>query len=502
MARRLRLRASSFARLLGLACAVAAACGACSRWGPSLAFAVPPPASPHPSPLPWGGDAAAGALGLAQHPKSTRRPASPSGGRPRPGATVAFSGAADAAKAGTTSVTASSLNLAKNLVGSGILSLPAGVAAFSASPAALWPALVFLAVATVLSAYGFFLIGRVCEETQSSTFGAAWKGSLKRGSWVPQLVCILECFGGSVVYAMVIGDVLSSLIGGFLPVGLPMRTLSILGIGVTTLFPLCCLRSFGQLSRFSLLGTIATSYVVLFVAKRFFDGSYGPGGAFFDASTHPVLQASGAVGLNANMLVLLSILSTAYLVHFNAPQMYAELEPGDAKATKQKKFALVGLYGFGIAAAQYALIMVFGFLTFGRATQGNVLLNYANGDLLGIGARAAIGISMLFGYPMQFAGLRSGILEAAGLEIDLPKGKHRLVTAAILGGILGVACLFHDLGKFQAIEGALLAAFLIYIAPPMMALRLWGGPWAKARFYTLIGIGIVLTVVGCKVTMA
>jgi len=204
---------------------------------------------------------------------------------------------------------------------------------------------------------------------------------------------------------------------------------------------------------------------------------------------------------------LVSILSTAFLVHFNAPQFYDELEPTGVsddpkeRLSKRSRFGLVAVAGFGMAAAQYALITVFGFLTFGRATEGNLLLNYAISDRWAVAARVAIGVSTLFGYPMQFAGLRAGLLEAFGFEGQLPKVQHRLLTGGLLGVVLLIACLFRDLGRFQAVEGALLAAFLIYIAPPMMAFPLWGGRGAKARFVSLIAVGLFLSVVGCVVTL-
>lgn len=406
-----------------------------------------------------------------------------------------------------TGTVGASLNLAKNLVGSGMLSLPSGVAAFSANPAALGPSLVFLALAAFLSAQTFCLIGRACEETGTSTFGSAWDKSLRRGAWVPQLVCILECLGGSVVYAMVLGDVFSSLLQGMgvLPPVLTGRS-SIIGlISAMVLFPLCCLRSLAQLAKFSLLGTMASSFVVFVVVKRFLDGSYGPLGAFHDAGAGAVLDA-GPWGASPRMLILISILSTAYLMHFNAPQFYAELRPsgtpaGEAeRAAKRRRLGRVALVGFGIAAVQYALTMVFGFLTFGRATKGNVLMNYAAADPLAVAARAAIGISMLFGYPMQFAGFRDGILEVCGVR-QVPRLKHRLVTAGLLAVAAGVACLFSDLGHFQAIEGALLASFLLYIAPPLMALRFERRRGARARLVSIIALGIAMGVIGCVVTM-
>merc|ERR1719419_383381 len=251
------------------------------------------------------------------------------------------------------------------------------------------------------------MIGQVCEETNSTTFKEAWKNSIGRGAWVLQLTCILECLGGSVVYAMVLGDMFSSFSQGIhgLPSILCARSTLIVAVAATMLYPLCCLRTFGQLAKFSALGTAASSFVVFFVVKRFFDGTYSPLGAF---------DTLGKTVVDSRILILASILSTAFLVHFNAPQMYAELRPSTPlhnireKARKQARFGTVAVLGFGLATVQYALIMVFGFLTFGRTTQGNVLLNYSMSDSWATAAWLAVGVSMLFGYPMQFAGFRSG----------------------------------------------------------------------------------------------
>lgn len=63
------------------------------------------------------------------------------------------------------SVTQSTVNLVKNIVGAGMLSLPHGVAAVSASPQAVAPSLILTFLAAVFSAYGFVLIAQACEAT-------------------------------------------------------------------------------------------------------------------------------------------------------------------------------------------------------------------------------------------------------------------------------------------------------------------------------------------------
>eukprot|EP00435_Cladocopium_sp_Y103_P066789 s51_g29.t1 len=266
--------------------------------------------------------------------------------------------ASAAGSAGENSVSAASMNLAKNLVGSGILSLPAGIAAFSSSTAALTPSLLLLLGSAVLSAYTFYLIGQVCQETKTSTFGAAWDRSVQSGKWIPQWICIFECFGGAVVYSMVLGDAFSSLLqgAGAVPSLLASRSGVILSLSAFVLFPLCCLRSFAQLAKFSLLGTLATSYVVVFIVKRFLDGSYAPGGQFFKAAHATTTAATGM--FNPQMLVLVALLSTAFLVHFNAPQFFSELPPVEPKSESERRgklrdFSKVSLIGFGIASLQH-----------------------------------------------------------------------------------------------------------------------------------------------------
>lgn len=69
-------------------------------------------------------------------------------------------------------------NLVKNIVGAGVLSLPAGVAAFGNAPSALIPATVLIAVIGAMSGYCFSLIGRVCEMTGRS-MGLCGRGAVK-----------------------------------------------------------------------------------------------------------------------------------------------------------------------------------------------------------------------------------------------------------------------------------------------------------------------------------
>ena len=75
-----------------------------------------------------------------------------------------LSAAAAAADTPKTPLSVSVLNLSKNIVCGGFLSLPAGVAACALAPtrSTLLPAGALMALMGLLSAYCFLLIGRAC----------------------------------------------------------------------------------------------------------------------------------------------------------------------------------------------------------------------------------------------------------------------------------------------------------------------------------------------------
>ena len=97
----------------------------------------------------------------ALHPKPMVRPAL------KRATTTVVAAAAAAPDEGTAGLPSSTINLVKSIVGSGVLSIPMGVAAFSSSRTALLPALALLAAAGTVSGYCFSMVARVCAETGS-----------------------------------------------------------------------------------------------------------------------------------------------------------------------------------------------------------------------------------------------------------------------------------------------------------------------------------------------
>jgi hypothetical protein len=113
---------------------------------------------------------------------------------------------------GDSSMATSTFNLAKSIIGAGVLSLPNGVAFFSSDPKALIPSSIICVVFGLVAAYSFSSIGKVCKETKSKSFQEAWGNTVdRRSAWTITASITAMCFLASLAYSIIIGDSFASL---------------------------------------------------------------------------------------------------------------------------------------------------------------------------------------------------------------------------------------------------------------------------------------------------
>mmetsp|Transcript_100542 Transcript_100542/g.313372 ORF Transcript_100542/g.313372 Transcript_100542/m.313372 type:complete len:292 (+) Transcript_100542:104-979(+) len=281
-------------------------------------------------------------------------------------------------------------------------------------------------------------------------------------------------------------------------------------VTVSVLFPLCSMKSLAPLAKFSIVGVLSNVYICLFVLLRAVDGSYGRGAALLRAApAAPKFESySGSAWstvMHPEVAVLFSILSTAFLAHYNAPLFFDQLAPG-ADGDKSKRFTLVSMLGFGGAALIFSLVMSGGFLTFGLNSSGLILNNYASTDWLAEVARGAIALSLITAYPLVFFSLRKQVICALGKRSEDLRKPGRL-NSVLLGVVTLVALSLRDLGRVASFAGACFGVFLIYIAPALMVLRAQqrgigpkpgglAGRAGRVAQRLMIPLGAVLAVVG------
>lgn len=267
------------------------------------------------------------------------------------------------------------------------------------------------------------------------------------------------------------------------------------------------MKSLSALAPFSLLGLGGTLYAGIFMLIRLLDRSYFPGGKFFNDI---VAKPSFGNGFTVNQLtfVLLSMLSTSYIAHYNAPKFYAEL-----KNPSMKRFNQVVGGAFGTSILFFIFIMVTGFLSFGGSTAGFVLNNYSSKDSLATLARFAIGLALLTGYPFTFSALREGVLDLQGKVGGARESAFKPLTLTLLGLVTGLALVLKDVGFVVSITGALFGCLLMFIVPAIMNISshkasverglkpTLGKKLEIGLNYGLIGTGVVMTVLGVYVSV-
>jgi amino acid permease len=249
------------------------------------------------------------------------------------------------------------------------------------------------------------------------------------------------------------------------------RTNTLLAVTTLILFPLCLLKNLSSLAPFSLLGISGMAYTAIAMAIRYSQGAYtlaSPNSFLSDITPNlqPAFGTVGAAGvLNPSAFILICMLSTAYMAHFNSPRFLNELQDKSLP-----RFNTVVSASFGISIALFAAIASIGFLTFGSACSGLILNNYSNKDILMSLSRVAVAVSLVFSYPLAFSGCRDGVMDLLRISPSKRSDPKLFLqtTVAILSIVTWAALTFKDVSFVLSFGGATLGNALIYVYPALM----------------------------------
>lgn len=209
------------------------------------------------------------------------------------------------------------------------------------------------------------------------------------------------------------------------------------------------------------------------------------------------------------MFHLVSMASSAYVAHFNAPKIWSEL-----KNPTLSRFNTVVVGAYSFAALMYWVVMATGFLTFGGHSSGMILNNYANSDKLAAIARITVGLGLLCSYPLAFSALRESAFDLLKLKTPIQRDNaHVPVTLGVISVITLMALVLRDVGVVVGLGGALIGAMLMYTIPSYMNLCIMSSDagkavdrrWAKTaeRLVNigLMGMGAAIAVIGVVLTL-
>ncbi|KAL1554131.1 Amino acid transporter avt6e [Salvia divinorum] len=365
-------------------------------------------------------------------------------------------------------------NLTTSIIGAGIMALPATMKVVG-----LFVGVILICFMAILSEISVEFLVRFAVQCKAATYGEVVEAALGRTARILSEICIIVNNAGVlVVYLIIIGDVMS---GSLHHIGVfdqwwghgfwDHRKIVILIILVLFLTPLCTLDRIDSLSTTSAASvTLAVVFVVVVVIValiKLVEGKIEPPRMMPDFGSKKAIL---------DLLVVIPIMSNAYVCHFNVQPIYNELE-----GRSPSKMYRVGRITAAICVAVYASTAIAGYLLFGKDTESDVLTNFDKD--LGIRFSTALNYFVRIGYilhlvlvfPVIHFSLRQTVdtLIFEGLNPLSESRKRCLVLTFVLLGLIYLgSTMIPNIWTAFKFTGATTAVSLAFTFPPLIALRL------------------------------
>ena len=385
---------------------------------------------------------------------------------------------------GKGTIVTSTFNLSNAILGSGLLALPyacahAGVSLF----------VTLLAMCGLVAFVGLRLILVLCNMTGTTNYeDLGHRAFGPKGTVLISMTILLQNLSGVTSYLVIVVDVMPPVFHRF-----GVHPDSLLGnstflvcmITLLVIFPLCLVREIRWLAPASLFSILAMSSFIVVVIWRH--------------SAEPTLEHAGQVewGFAPDAQLFFSMSSIAFSFVCHTALMPVASEMHNATVGRMSVVSGVSIIS---CMTLYLLAALFGYLTFVDDTNGDVLVNYPKSDphhlvidIVRLAfAMAIIATIALVMFPARRAmrfillgtGDARGLLHVLRDVVTRSEGPisrdtgyfyHITVTAAILGGVLGLALTLKNIEVVFGLLGSISAPMLMLIWPCLLYLKVAPG---------------------------
>lgn len=276
----------------------------------------------------------------------------------------------------------SAINLAKTIIGAGLLSMPLAYA----TDGTIFGTIIII-VAALTSGFGLFIqayVSRYIATGHANFFGLC-SITYPQLSVMFDVAIAIQCFGCAISYLVLIGDLMPTIITNVPYVEEKHYRPFWLLVSALFTVPLSFAKKLDALRYTSILALIAILYISLLVVAHFFIKDIPRSGIieYFPSSVTGVFST-------------FSIIVFAFSGQQN---MFSIINEAKDKSLTN----LTRLINFAIILSSVLFIGVglTGYLTFGSSVNGNVILSYPNGATTWLG-RLSIVFMVLFSFPLMF----------------------------------------------------------------------------------------------------
>ncbi|KAK1435667.1 hypothetical protein QVD17_01433 [Tagetes erecta] len=365
-------------------------------------------------------------------------------------------------------------NLTTTIIGAGIMALPATMKVLG-----LVVGIVTIILIGVISEISVELLVRFTDQSKATSYGEVVQQALgSPARMLSEFFVIVNNGGVLVVYLIIIGDVMS---GSTRHVGVldqwfgngfwDDRRIVVLIVLIVFLAPLCALDKIESLSMTSaasvVLAVLFVSIACLLAFIMLVEGKIERPRLVPDFNSEQAI---------IDLLVVIPIMSNAYVCHFNLQPIYNELQ-----GRSPEKMNKVGRITTVICVIIYSLTAASGYLLFEKNTEADVLTNFDKplavrfSTTLNFIVRVGYIFHLILVFPVIHFSLRQTIdaLAFSGAA-PLSESKSRCLglTCVLLGIIYLVSIMIPSIWTAFKFIGATTALSLGFTFPALIALQL------------------------------
>ncbi|KAJ1023570.1 hypothetical protein NDA16_003187 [Ustilago loliicola] len=303
---------------------------------------------------------------------------------------------------GSASLVSSISNLTNTIIGTGMLATPG---AFKYTGLLLGIFLIFFCGFT--AALGLYLLTRCAARVggRKNSFFTIASQALPAGAWYFDLAIALKCYGVSISYLIICGQLMPQVIVSFfrafhrdvheIPIMFLDRSFWILAL-IILLIPLCFLRRLDSLRHTSYLSLLAVFYLVIIVLHYSFSSEA-------KASLPPKGQVE-MIALSYHTVSIFPVFVFAFTCAQNMLPVYNELFHN----VEGRVNTAIGS-SIGTGGVVYLIVGVLGYLSFGSNVGDNIIAMYPSTSFFVCFGRVSIIILTIFSYPLQVHPCRASL---------------------------------------------------------------------------------------------
>ncbi|KTW30624.1 hypothetical protein T552_00340 [Pneumocystis carinii B80] len=288
---------------------------------------------------------------------------------------------------GSASFMSSVCNLLNTIVGAGVLAMP-----YAMSSTGVVGGIIIIIISATTSGFGLYFLARCALKLKrgEASFHKITDMTFPSVSFLFDAIIAIKCFGVTVTYLILIGDVMPQVIR-MIKSDLPNTSFLLsrhlwITIFMAIITPFMFLRRLDSLRYISIVSLFSISYLTVIVIKYFFQRNV------WNSDVEAYLFKGK--GINA-ILSSISVFIFAYNCHENMFTIVNEIRDNSKKNIVKVIFTSIGL-----SSSLFLLLAILGYLTFGIRSPENIILGYEYSVVTTI-ARVAVIVVIMFSYPLQ-----------------------------------------------------------------------------------------------------